>query len=58
MKFTILKVDCNHDIWVLEGGKCCPCSHLSIRGRYGVGDCYFASMAPIKDILFYYYFGG
>lgn len=21
MKFIILKLDCNHDIWVLEGGK-------------------------------------
>ncbi len=20
MRFTILKVDCNHDIWVLKGG--------------------------------------
>jgi hypothetical protein len=35
-----------------------PIPHLSIRGMYGVGVCYFASLAPIKDILFYDYFGG
>jgi hypothetical protein len=53
MKFIILKVDCNHDIWVLERGKMLPILHLSIRGMYGVGVCYFASIAPIKDILIY-----
>jgi hypothetical protein len=24
MKFIILKADCNHNIWVLKGGKCYP----------------------------------
>jgi hypothetical protein len=35
-----------------------PIPHLSIKGMYGVGVCYFAFVAPIKDIFIYYYFGG
>jgi hypothetical protein len=29
---------------------------MSIKGMYGVGVCYFYWVAPIKEILFYYYF--
>jgi len=31
---------------------------MSIKGMYGVGIYYFSWVAPIKEILFYYYFEG
>jgi hypothetical protein len=31
---------------------------MSIKGMYGLGVCYFFWVAPIKEILFYYYFEG
>jgi len=31
---------------------------MSIKGMYGVGVYYFSWVAPIKEILFYYYFEG
>jgi hypothetical protein len=34
-----------------------PIPHLSIRGMYGVGVCYFASLAPIKDIFLLIFWG-
>ncbi len=43
--------------WVLKGGKCCPYPTCPIGACMG-GSLLFFWVAPIKDILLYYYFGG
>jgi len=56
MKFIILKVDCNNNIWVLKGGKCYPYPTCPMGACMGGSVLFWVT--PRKEILLYYYFGG
>jgi hypothetical protein len=57
MKFIILKLDCNHDIWVIEGGKCYLYSLIHQGHVWGVSLLFFLGSPNKGNSIFNFNLG-